>query len=285
MTVAIDRSPSVELKFSYVRLLAFSGLHLGCVAAMWTGISRASLMLCGAVYLFQLLSVTIGYHRYFSHRSYKTSRVMQFVLAFCAQASLQKGVLWWAAHHRYHHRHSDKPDDLHSPNSGIWWSYAGWIFHDSALETRTEEVKDLAKYPELELLNRFEYLPALFLALLCYALGGWPGVVVGFLWATILSHHATFANNCFAHVFGTQPYEAGDRSRNNWFLALITFGEGWHNNHHRYPGSARHGFMWWEIDPTYYALLVLQRLGLIWDLREPPSELLAERMTPAPSRR
>lgn len=270
-------------RLSYPRLLAFFGLHLGCLAAFWTGVPRSALVLCAGIYVLQLLAVTVGYHRYFSHKAFRTSRTMQFALAFWAQTSLQKGVLWWAAHHRYHHRHSDQHDDLHSPNDGIWWSYAGWIFFDSAVETRLDQVKDLAKYPELRLLNRFEYVPALLLAILCYSVGGAAGLVVGFLWATVLSHHATFANNCFAHIFGTQPYDSGDLSRNNWLLALITFGEGWHNNHHRYSSSARHGFLWWEIDVTYYVLLGLQSVGLVWDLRQPPAELVSARAAVASS--
>jgi stearoyl-CoA desaturase (delta-9 desaturase) len=261
----------LHLGFSYARFIA---LHLLCLAAIWTGVSRRALILCVAVFTFQVLSVTVGYHRYFSHRAYKTSRVMQFLLGFFSQASAQKGVLWWAAHHRFHHRRSDMPDDIHSPKHGIWWSYAGWILHRSSRETRWKEVSDWAKFPELVLLNRFQYTPAILLAALCYAIAGWSGVVVGFLWGTILSYHATFANNCFAHIFGTRRYETTDTSRNNWFLAIITFGEGWHNNHHRYASTARHGFMWWEIDVTYYVLLALSKVGLIWSLRYPPKELL-----------
>src|SRR5262249_2676930 len=177
---------------------------------------------------------------------------MQFVLAFWAQSSMQKGALWWAGHHRYHHRHSDQDDDIHSPKVGLWWAYAGWVFYDSMDATRLDLVRDLAKYPELRLLNRLHWVPTVLLALLCYALAGWSGLAVGYLWGTMLSHHSTFANNCFAHVFGSQPYETGDLSRNNWFLAVLTLGEGWHNNHHSHPGSARHGFLWWEIDVTYY---------------------------------
>jgi stearoyl-CoA desaturase (delta-9 desaturase) len=267
------------LGFSYLRFIA---LHLLCLAAIRTGISRTALILCPAVFCFQVLSVTVGYHRYFSHRAFRTSRVMQFVLAFCSQASAQKGVLWWSAHHRYHHRHSDQDDDVHTPKHGIWWSYVGWILDDSTRETRWSEVPDLAKHPELGLLNRFQYTPALLLAILCWAIAGWSGVVVGFIWGTILSYHATFANNCFAHVFGTRRYETADTSRNNWLLALITFGEGWHNNHHRYPGSARNGFKWWEIDVTYYVLILLSKVGLIWALRDPPKELLEDRMASAP---
>ena len=266
---------------SYVRLGSFAAFHLLAAAAIWTGVSRAALVLCLAVYAFQVLSVTVGYHRYFSHRAFKTSRAMQLVLASCAQASLQKGVLWWAAHHRYHHRHSDQPDDLHSPKHGVWWSYAGWIFADSSRPTQIDQVRDLVKYPELRVLDRLAYVPGIALAAVCYAVAGWSGVVVGFLWGTILSHHATFANNCFAHIFGTRPYETGDGSRNNWFLAALVFGEGWHNNHHRYPGSARNGFLWWEIDLTYYVLVLMRALGLVWDLRPPPRELIAERSAAA----
>jgi stearoyl-CoA desaturase (delta-9 desaturase) len=257
--------------------VVFAGLHVACLAAIWTGIPRSALILCAVVYVFQMLSSTAGYHRYFSHRSFRTSRAMQLVFAICAQACLQKGVLWWAALHRYHHRHSDQASDIHSPNDGLYWSYAGWIFDEAWVETRLDQVKDLSKYPELRFLDRFHYVPSVALAVLCFAIAGSPGLVVGYLWATILSHHAAFANNCFAHIFGTQPYESGDRSRNNWFLAAITMGEGWHNNHHRYPGSARNGFLWWEIDVTYYALVVLEKLGLIWDLHPVPDELYTER--------
>ncbi|HEX8791680.1 MAG TPA: fatty acid desaturase [Polyangiaceae bacterium] len=273
--------PAPTPKISYPRLAVFVAFHALALAAIWTGISRRALLVCAGVYVFQLLSVTIGYHRYFSHRSFKTSRAMQFVLALCAESSLQKGVLWWAAHHRYHHRHSDQHDDIHSPKHGLWWSYAGWVFDAGARDTRLDQVRDLAKLPELRVLDRLWYLPTLPLALACYAAAGWSGLVVGYVWATILSHHATFANNCFAHIFGTRRYATEDTSRNNWFLAAITLGEGWHNNHHRYAGSARNGFLWWEIDPTYYALVILEKLGLVWQLRQPPSELLEERDAPA----
>jgi stearoyl-CoA desaturase (delta-9 desaturase) len=265
-----------RLAFSYARFFA---LHLFCLAAIWTGVSWRALILCACVYTFQILSVTVGYHRYFSHRAYKTSRVMQFILGFFAQMSAQKGVLWWAAHHRFHHRHSDMHDDIHSPKDGIWWSYCGWILSESTRNTRLAHVEDLAKYPELRLLNAFTYTPVWFLAIGCYFLLGWQGVVVGWLWATILSYHATFANNCFAHIFGSRRYETTDTSRNNWVLAFVVLGEGWHNNHHRYASSARQGFFWWEIDITWYCLLAMSKLGLIWDLRPVPEAILAGDIT------
>jgi len=262
---------------SYPRLVAFCAAHLLALGAIWTGVSAGALLLGLAVFVFQMLASTIGYHRYFSHRSFQSSRAMQAVLAFCSQCCLQKGVLWWAAHHRYHHRHSDEAEDLHSPRDGRWWSYAGWIFDAGAQRTRLEEVKDLARFPELRFLDRFQHVPGILLALGCFAIGGAQGLVVGFVWGTILSHHVAFANNCFAHIYGTRPYETRDGSRNNWFLAPFTFGEGWHNNHHRYPGSARNGFLWWEIDLSYYVLVVLAKVGLVWDLREPPLEILESR--------
>jgi stearoyl-CoA desaturase (delta-9 desaturase) len=261
------------------RAAVFALFHLGALAAIWTGVTARSLVMCAALTVFQVLGSTVGYHRYFSHRSFKTSRPMQFVLAFWAQMSLQKGVLWWAALHRYHHRNSDRPSDLHSPKQGVWWSYMGWIFDDATVPTRFDLVMDLAKYPELRWLDKWPHAPGVLLGIACYLVGGWPGAIVVFLWANILSHHVAFANNCFAHIFGKRVYETTDTSRNNWFLAIFTLGEGWHNNHHRYPGSARNGFLWWEIDLTYYVLLGFAKLGLIWDLRKPPQHILDERRT------
>jgi stearoyl-CoA desaturase (delta-9 desaturase) len=272
-------------RLSLWRVGVFAAFHLLALAAIWTGVSGRALVACFAVFSFQLLSATIGYHRYFAHRAFQTSRVMQLVLALCAQASVQKGVLWWAAHHRYHHRHSDQDDDIHSPKHGLVWSYVGWIFYDTAQAVRTEQISDLLKYRELRVVDRWPFAPGIALAIVCYLALGWQGLVVGFVWATILSHHVTFANNCFAHIFGSRRYDTDDRSRNNWFLAAVTYGEGWHNNHHRYPGAARHGFMWWEIDLTYYVLLLLKAVGLIWSLRDPPPELLAERVSIAPMTR
>jgi len=259
-----------RLTFSYARFFA---LHLMCFAAIWTGVSVKALILCACIYTFHILSVTCGYHRYFSHRSFKTSRVFQFILGFCSQTSAQKGVLWWAAHHRFHHRHSDMKDDIHSPKDGIWWSYCGWILSESTRNTRLAHVEDLAKYPELRLLNYFTYTPVVILAVAVYFFMGWQGVVVGWLWGTILSYHATFCNNCFAHIFGSRRYNTTDTSRNNWLLAFVVLGEGWHNNHHRYPSSARNGFFWWEIDITYYVLWLMSKVGLIWDLRPVPARV------------
>jgi stearoyl-CoA desaturase (delta-9 desaturase) len=253
----------------------YLAFHAAAATAFWSGVTTEALALCGTLYVVRMFAICAGYHRYFSHRAYSTSRVFQFVLAALAQSSGQKSVLWWAAKHREHHLHSDDIQDTHSPrHRGLCYAHVGWIFmarHESA---DLSKVKDLAAYSELLLLHRFEKLPAIVLALLCFWLFGWSGLIVGFVWSTILLYHATFCINSIAHMHGEKRYVTGDDSRNHWLLALVTLGEGWHNNHHAYPASARQGFRWWEFDATYYLLLLLERAGIIWDLKHPPASVL-----------
>jgi stearoyl-CoA desaturase (delta-9 desaturase) len=223
--------------------------------------------------------VTAAYHRYFSHRAFKTSRAFQFLLALGAQTAAQKGVLWWSAHHRWHHKHSDTVLDVHSAKlTGFLYSHVGWILGSKWNATDEKAVSDLARYPELRFLNRegVSLLPAVALALACYLIGGSFGLVWGFFVSTVLLWHGSFSINSLSHMFGSRPYATGDLSRNNLLLAVITTGEGWHNNHHHYMSSANQGFRWWEIDVTYYVLRALSRLGLIWDLRRPPAEVVAD---------
>jgi len=259
----------------YPSAIPFIFFHLASFAAIWSGITWQAVALCAALYWLRIFSIGAGYHRYFAHRAYSTSRVFQFILAFLSQTSAQKSVLWWAAKHRQHHLHSDTPEDVHSPrHKGIIYSHVGWIFdrrHDKADLTK---IADFARYPEFMWLNRLELAPALVLAGLSFLIAGWPGLVVGFVWSTVLVYHATFCINSLAHVKGRARYVTGDDSRNNWFLAIITMGEGWHNNHHAYQSSARQGFRWWEIDPTYYLLKLLSRLSVVWDLKTPPETVL-----------
>ena len=251
--------------------------HLVAFAAIWTGVPWQALVLAAVLYFVRMWGITAGYHRYFSHRAFKTSRVFQFVLAFIAMSSSQRGVLWWAAHHRRHHKHSDHPGDLHSPVlDGFWHSHVGWLFVDGSSATELDRIKDFAKYPELRWLDRYYLVPPIALGALCFALLGWPGLVVGFFWSTIATWHGTFVINSLAHVFGKRRYETTDDSRNSALLALVTLGEGWHNNHHRYQASARNGFFWWEVDVTYGVLKGLSWLGVVWDLRPVPEKILAE---------
>jgi stearoyl-CoA desaturase (delta-9 desaturase) len=259
----------------YPSAIPFLLVHIGCFAAIWTGVTWQALSLCIALYWLRIFAIGAGYHRYFSHRAYSTSRVFQFVLAFLSQTTAQKSVLWWASKHRHHHLHSDTEHDVHSPrHKGFVYSHMGWIFARKHDAPDLAKVQDLARYPELVWLHKHELLPAIVLGTLCFALAGWSGFVVGFLWSTVLVYHATFCINSLAHVRGRKRYVTGDDSRNNWLLAVFTMGEGWHNNHHAYQASARQGFKWWEIDPTYYLLKALSWTGLIWDLKTPPEQVL-----------
>jgi stearoyl-CoA desaturase (Delta-9 desaturase) len=259
----------------YPATIPFVLVHLACLAALWTGVTTAALAVCGAFYVLRIFAIGAGYHRYFAHRSYKTSRLVQFVLAFLAQTSAQRGVLWWAAKHRRHHRHSDTEHDVHSPRRhGFLYAHVGWIFTPRHEETDYKEIADFARYPELVWLDRHPYLPAACLAAIAWLVAGWPGLVVGFCWSTVLVWHATFAINSVAHLAGRRRYVTGDDSRNNWLLAIVTMGEGWHNNHHAYQSSVRQGFRWWEYDPTFYILKALSWTGIVWDLQSPPESVV-----------
>src|SRR5579885_3231291 len=274
---SIDRSRVREehSDIVYPSAIPFVLVHLACFAAIWTGVTWQSVILCIALYWGRIFAIGAGYHRYFSHRAYSTGRVFQFIVAVASQSTLQKSILWWAAKHRHHHLHSDTEEDVHSPrHTGFWYSHMGWIFarrHDSFDMVK---VADFARYPELMWLHRHERWPAYALAAVCYLIAGMPGLVVGFFWSTCLVFHATFCINSLAHVSGTRRYVTGDDSRNNWLLAIFTMGEGWHNNHHACQSSVRQGFRWWEYDPTFYLLKLLSFAGLIWDLKLPPAAVL-----------
>jgi len=262
----------------YPEALPFLLVHLACLAAIWTGVRAFDVAICLGLYVVRMIIVTGVYHRYFSHKSFKTSRPMQFVLAFLVQTAAQRGVVWWAATHREHHRYSDTPQDVHSPRQhGFWFSHVGWIFSPKRDEADYSLVPDLTKYPELMFLNSIwmRYTPAALLGLAMWLLLGWSGLVVGFFWSTVLLYHGSFSINSLAHVHGNQRYLTGDDSRNNFWLALLTMGEGWHNNHHHYQTSTRQGFFWWEIDVTFYCLKVMSWFGLVWDLIEPPEHVVA----------
>jgi stearoyl-CoA desaturase (delta-9 desaturase) len=222
-----------------------------------------------------MFGVTAGYHRYFSHRAFRTSRAFQLVLAVLAMTSVQKGVLWWASHHRLHHKESDQPGDVHSVvRDGFWWGHVGWILSREYQHTDWDRVRDLAKYPELRFLNRWYVLPAVGYGVLLFAIGSWWALVWGFLVSTTLLWHGTFTINSLAHMIGRRRYRTTDNSKNSLVLALITMGEGWHNNHHYYQRATNQGFFWWEVDATYYVLRLLAVFGIVWDLHEPPAHVL-----------
>jgi stearoyl-CoA desaturase (Delta-9 desaturase) len=259
----------------YPSAIPFVLVHVGCIAAIWSGVTWSALALCAVLYVLRMFAVVAGYHRYFSHRAFATSRAFQFVLAVLAQSSAQKSVLWWAAKHRHHHLHSDTEEDVHSPRrKGFLYSHFGWIFDRKHDEADLSRMGDLTRWPELRWLKKFELVPAVVLAALCFLIAGWSGLIVGFLWSTVLVYHGTFCINSLAHVSGSKRYVTGDDSRNNWLLAIVTLGEGWHNNHHAFQSSARQGFRWWEVDVAYYVLKAMSWAGLIWDLKTPPAHVL-----------
>ena len=262
-------------------------MHVACLLLLWAGVSWIAIFTCLALYVVRMVGITAGYHRYFSHRTYKTSRFFQFVLALLGTSAAQQGPLWWAAHHRNHHKYSDTEDDVHSPSMhGFWWSHMGWILAPQNKKTNFKLVPDLARYRELRFLNRFYILPPVALAVACWSVGtllknyfpamgtnGFQLLVWGFFVSTVLLYHGTFTVNSLAHIIGRRRYQTRDNSRNSLFVALITLGEGWHNNHHHCPSSERQGFYWWEIDVSHYVLRALSHLRIVWDLQRPSERI------------
>ncbi len=279
-----DEPDDLENKVEWFRCLPFIVIHLLAVLAFFYPVTLYGIALALFSYSIRMFTITAFYHRYFSHRSFKTGRFVQFIGGFIACSSGQRGPLWWAAHHRRHHRHSDTDKDIHSPHTkGVFWSHTLWFMTDYAVPTLLKEIPDWVKFPELRFINRFDWIPVVILGLGCYLLGtvewfqtltgltGLTTFIWGFLIPTVFLYHATFAVNSITHLFGKKRFDTGDESRNNAFIALITFGEGWHNNHHFFPGSARQGFFKGEFDITYYILKLLSLFGLVSDLRPVPA--------------
>ncbi|MCR6496263.1 acyl-CoA desaturase [Thermomonas sp. S9] len=274
-------------RIDWLRVLPFILLHLGCLGVIWVGVSPIAVAVAALLYVVRMFAITGFYHRYFSHRAFRTSRAVQFVFALMGASCVQRGPLWWAAHHRHHHRHADTAQDPHSPRHGFWRSHMGWFLTRGAFATDLSRVPDLARYPELRWLDRFDVAVPLALAGGLFGLGAllqavWPDLrtsgpqllVWGFFISTVVLFHATVTINSLAHRFGSRRFPTRDDSRNNLWLALLTFGEGWHNNHHFYASSARQGFRWWEIDLTWYGLRLLAALGLVRDLKPVPAWVL-----------
>lgn len=247
-------------------------IHVGAVYGLLQGASVEAWLVLPLILYCRALAVTIGYHRYFSHRSFKTSRIGQFALACLGCLNVQNGPLWWAAHHRQHHRHSDRPGDVHSPiQSGFIWAHCGWLFA-TLDDPDWESVRDLRKYPELVWLERLWLVPPMLLIGLCWMIGGWSVAGIDFCLSAVIVVHVTFAVNSFGHLFGSRSYATPDRSRNSLVLAILTLGEGWHNNHHHYPHAAQAGFRKWELDASFRLIRLGAWLGLFWDVRRVPAQ-------------
>jgi stearoyl-CoA desaturase (Delta-9 desaturase) len=251
--------------------LPFLLIHVLALGLIITGMGWAEFWLIIGLYFGRMFFVTAGYHRYFSHRNYRLNRFWQFWMAFFSETTAQKGAIWWASHHRVHHRLSDLPGDVHSPKEGFWWSHVGWILSDKKSEIEKDQVPDLLKYPELVWLDRLHLVPPVLLGAVCFLWGGWS-FLFAFFASTVLLWHGTFTINSLSHVFGKRRYATTDTSRNNPLLAFVTMGEGWHNNHHHFPGTARQGFFWYEWDPSWYILSVLSWVGIVKDMRGVPTK-------------
>jgi stearoyl-CoA desaturase (delta-9 desaturase) len=276
-----------ENQIDWPRVIPFVALHLACFGIIYVGFSWFALLFALVLYVVRMFAITAFYHRYFAHKAFKTSRIGQFIFAVLGASAVQRGPLWWASHHRNHHAHSDELVDAHSPHQhGFLWSHIGWFLSRANFSTKYDRVKELARFPELRFLDRFDIIIPTALGASIYALGeallitaphfdtnGLQLFVWGFILSTVLLYHGTFCVNSLAHVWGKRRYATRDHSRNNAFIAFITLGEGWHNNHHHFPGAAKQGFYWWEIDFTYYGLKVLAALGIIWDLKTVPNAI------------
>ena len=270
---AIERA--ADEKIQWVTSIPFFLVHALVLLSFVTGVTPTAAILFLVLFWGRMFFITAGYHRYFSHRAYKLGRGMQFVMAFGGTMCAQKGPLWWASHHRNHHRYSDTELDLHSPLKGFWWSHVGWILCAKNKDWDPDDIRDFAKFPELVFLNKRDFIGPWVLGVASYLIGGWSGLIFGFFGSTVLLWHATFLVNSLAHVMGRRRYATTDTSRNSALIAIATMGEGWHNNHHYYQASARQGFYWWEWDPSYYILVMLSWLGLVKDLKKPPVRVKA----------
>ena len=255
-------------------IVTWSAVHLTPLLVLVTGAPRRAVLLGVALYLVRMFFVTAGYHCYFSHRSYRLGRVGQAVFAYGGLTAAQKGPLWWAGIHRRHHRGADTEADVHSPRDGLWWSHVGWLLSDRFDRVDDRLVAEFADFPEIRWLDAHDWVGPVPLALACFLVAGWSGLVIGFFCSTLALWHATFLVNSASHRWGSRRYDTPDDSRNNALVAVLTLGGGWHNNHHRFPASARHGHRWWELDVTYAVLRGLSRLGIVADLRPPPGHLL-----------
>ena len=283
--------PAHRSDLDWLRVAPFALLHVLCLAAIWTGISSTAFFVAVGLYVLRMFAITAFYHRYFSHRAYRVGRVTQFLMAVLGCTAGQRGPIWWAGHHRQHHARSDEVDDPHSPRiSGFWYSHVVWFLTKGTFATPIERVRDWRRFPELVWLERFEWVPFVLLGTSCWMLGAWMQTnvpdagtsgaqmfIVGFVWSTVAAYHATYLTNSVAHRYGKRPFATSDDSRNNALVAFLTMGEGWHNNHHYYPASARQGFVWWEVDPSYWILKCLAALGIVHHLKPVPDFVMDAR--------
>ena len=278
-------------KLSLLVSLPFISVHIGAIVALTISPSLFALFMVFLMYFIRMFGITAGFHRFFSHKTFKTSRAFQFILAYLATCSAQMGPIWWASHHRHHHKYTDEIEDPHTPTlKGFFWAHVGWIMSPANVPTKEEYVGDLKRFPELKFLDKYHYIAPLSMAMILFGLGeymalnysqyntnGMELLMWGFFVSTVILYHATFTVNSVCHVFGYRSYDTKDGSVNNWLIAILTLGEGWHNNHHAFPNSERQGHKWYQIDICHYILWCLSKLGIVWDIRGVPEDSVIER--------
>ena len=248
-------------------------MHLGCLAAFSTFSWKALGVTLFLWWFTGCLGITLGYHRFFTHRSFSTPKPVQYFLAVCGSLAGEAGPIAWVAAHRYHHTYSDTDKDPHSPLKGFLWAHMSWLFGREDFLADFDSYKrytpDMANDKFLVWLDKWHIVPSFILAGILYAMGGWPFVVWGIFVRSVIVYHVTWFVNSASHMWGYRSYKTTDDSRNNWWVAILAFGEGWHNNHHAFQRSARHGFRWWEVDVTYRMIQLLWMMGLASDIHLP----------------
>ncbi len=258
-------------KINWPITIVLVGLHLGALAALFMFNWHALLAAVLLYYIGVGLGISMGYHRLHTHRSYKLPLWVEYFLAICGTLTLEGGPIFWVATHRIHHQYSDKPGDPHSPRDGAWWAHVGWLLVGESKHSNTKLMSkyapDLAKDPFYVWLNNYHWVMILVLAAILYAIGGLPMMLWGTCLRIVVGLHATWLVNSATHLWGGRRFETRDDSRNNLWVALISFGEGWHNNHHAHPTSARHGLAWYELDLTWIQICVLKFLGIAKSIR------------------
>ena len=269
-------------EFNLTRVFFFAALHLGVLAVFWQttwmaiGMAVMLHVICGG------LGVCVGYHRLLTHRSFKCPKIVEYAFALAGSLSMQGGALEWVALHRKHHQHSDKDGDPHNAAEGFWWSHMLWVLHTPTNENwraiRRRYTPDLEKQLFYRVLEHTHYLGSILLAVGLYFLGGWPFVVWGVCVRLVATYHITWFVNSASHMWGYKNFESDDLATNCWWVALLSYGEGWHNNHHAFPTSARHGMKPWEIDFSYYFIRAMKTVGLAWDLYVPSPEKMKEKL-------
>ena len=260
-----------DQRVNWATTITMALFHVGAVAALFMFNWRAFGV---AVFLYWMctgLGISMGYHRLHTHRSYKLPIWIEYFFAVCGTLTLEGGPIFWVATHRIHHQHSDKPGDPHSPRDGAWWAHMFWLLTGESKHSNTRMMSkyapDLAKDRFYVWLNDYHWLPLLVLGVILFAVGGWPMLLWGVCVRVVFGLHATWLVNSATHMWGGRRFNTRDDSRNNWWVALITFGEGWHNNHHAHPTSARHGLAWYELDLSWIQITILKYLGIAKSIR------------------